>query len=138
MKLEEAAFFLDLAEKSQDNRKAFGFFINAFFAAAASIRVNGGVMAYQYRNAEDFKDWLKEENQKLNVEFPYEFWVVKTRNGIIHREGNIQDELRRKVTTSLTMKTTEDGSMSVYRSDPPPTTDCVLLGNLMRRKEEMS
>ena len=94
-------------------------------------------MAYQYRNVENFKDWLKEENQKLNVEFPYEFWVVKTRNGIIHREGNIQDELRRKVTTSLTMKTTEDGSMSVYRSDPPPTTDCVLLGNLMRRKEEM-
>jgi hypothetical protein len=31
----EAGFFLDLAEKNQDNRKAFGYFINAFFAAAA-------------------------------------------------------------------------------------------------------
>jgi hypothetical protein len=31
----EARFFLDLAEKNQDNRKAFGYLISVFFAAAA-------------------------------------------------------------------------------------------------------
>jgi hypothetical protein len=119
LKLEEAAFFLDLAEKIQDNTKIFGFFINAFFAAAASIRADDGVMAYQYRKVEDFKDWLNEANQKMNAEFPYDFWVVKTRNGVIHREGNIQNEIRTKVTTSLRLQSNKDGSMSVYRNDPP-------------------
>jgi hypothetical protein len=119
LKLEEAAFFLDLAEKSQDNVKGFGFFINAFFAAAASIRVDDGVMAYQYRKVEDFQEWLKEANKKLNVEFPYQLWVIKTRNGVIHREGNIQGEIRRKVTATVTVRTREDGSMYAYRDDSP-------------------
>jgi hypothetical protein len=38
LKLEEAEFVLDFAEKVQDNWKVFGYFINAFFAASASIR----------------------------------------------------------------------------------------------------
>ena len=120
MKLEEAKFFLDLAGKSQDDVKVFGFFINAFFAAAASIRVDNGVMAYQYRKVEDFYDWLKEPNDKLNVDFSYQFWIIKTRNRIIHREGNIQGEFRRKVTTALRLQSNKDGSKSVIRDDPLP------------------
>jgi hypothetical protein len=119
LKLEEAAFFLDLAEKSQDNVKGFSFFINGFFAAATSVRVDDGVIAYQYREVEDFRDWLREADEKLNVEFPSQFWVVKTRNGVIHRKGNIKNELRRKVTASITVKTREDGSMYANRDDPP-------------------
>jgi hypothetical protein len=125
LKLEEAEFFLDLAEKIQDNVKIFGFFINAFFAAAASIRVDDGVMAYQYRKVEDFKDWLNEANKKMNTEFPDKFWVVKTRNGVIHREGNIQGEIRTKVTTGLKLQSNKDGSMSIRRNDPPPNNPLV-------------
>jgi hypothetical protein len=121
LKLEEAEFFLDLAEKNQDNRKAFGYFINAFFAAAASIRVDNGVMAYQYRKkAKAFKDWHTEAEKKMNTEFPYDFWVIDTRNEIIHREGNIQGEFRTVVTIGLRLESNKDGSMSVRRDDPLP------------------
>jgi hypothetical protein len=54
LKLQEAAFFLDLAEKSQDNVKVFSNFINSFFTAAASIRCDDGVMAYEYQKDKDF------------------------------------------------------------------------------------
>ncbi|HYZ58489.1 MAG TPA: hypothetical protein VE544_02450 [Nitrososphaeraceae archaeon] len=119
LKLEEAEFFLDFAEKIQDDVKIFGFFINAFFAAAASIRADDGVMVYQYRKVEDFRDWLKEANERMNAEFPSDFWIVKTRNGVIHREGNIQSEIRTKVSASLRLQSNKDGSMSIYRDDPP-------------------
>ena len=90
MKLEEAEFFLDLAEKSQDNVKVFSFFINAFFAAATSIRVGKGVMKTEYRNNQGFKAWLQKARDDLNVKFPIDFWVDKTRLGIIDNEREIE------------------------------------------------
>jgi hypothetical protein len=120
LKLEEAEFFLDLAEKSQDNVKVFSFFINAFFAAATSIRVGKGVMKTEYRNIQGFKAWFQKARDNLNVKFPIDFWVDKTRNGIIHREGNIQGDFRRKVTAALRLQRNKDGRMSVIRDDPPP------------------
>jgi hypothetical protein len=92
-------------------------------------------MAYQYRKVEDFTGWLKEANQKMDAEFPYDFWVVKMRNGILHYQGNIQGEFRRQVTTALRLQSNKDGSKSVYRDDPPPITYCVLLRHLVRREE---
>jgi hypothetical protein len=55
----------------------------------------------------------------LNVNFPIDFWVEKTRNGIIHREGNIGDETRKLVTAEFPIITKEGGSMWITRHDPP-------------------
>ncbi len=118
-KLEEASF-LDQAERSQENVKIFfGFYINAFFSAAASIRVSDGVMVNEYQGVPGFKDWFDKASQNLNVKFPYEFWVKKTRNRVIHLTGSLQDQIRRKVVTRVTMKRREDGSIYAYRDDPP-------------------
>ena len=92
MKLEEAEFFLDLAERSQDNVKVFSFFINAFFAAATSIRVGKGVMKTEYRNIQGFKAWFQKARDDLNVKFPIDFWVDKTRLGIIDNESENNKE----------------------------------------------
>jgi hypothetical protein len=138
LKLEEADFFLDLAEKSQDNVKVFSFFINAFFAAATSIRVGKGVMKTEYRNIQGFKAWFQKARDDLNVKFPIDFWVDKTRNGIIHREGNIQGEFRRKVTAALRLQRNKDGRMCpLFKMTLPPTTEYVLPQDFTRRKEEM-
>ena len=97
MKRDEAAFFLDHAEKSQDNTMIFGFYISAFFAAATSIRVGDGVMVNEYQGNPGFKNWYKIASQNLNVKFPYDFWVVKTRNRVIHLKGSLQDQIRRTI-----------------------------------------
>jgi hypothetical protein len=119
LKLDEATFFLEHAETKQDDVKIFGFYINAFFAAATSIRVGDGVMVNEYQRIRGFNNWYNKAKQNLEVKFPYEFWVKKTRNRVIHLTGNLQDHIRRKVTSSLTLETKEDGSMSIYRNDPP-------------------
>lgn len=137
MKLEEAEFFLDLAGKSQDDVKVFGFFINAFFAAATSIRVDNGVMAYQYRKVEDFQDWLKEANDKLNVDFSYQFWVIKTRNGIIHREDTSMENFAERLLPLSGYSETKTAVCPLFEMILSPTTDCVLPQDFTRRKEEM-
>ncbi len=52
----------------------------------------------------------------MDVEFPKEFWVEKTRNGIIHRKGNIGYQTRRRVEVGLLI---ESRSGNVRRYDPP-------------------
>lgn len=99
MKLEEAEFFLDLAEKSQDNVKVFSFFINAFFAAATSIRVGKGEMKTEYRNIQGFKAWFQKARDDLNVKFPIDFWVDKTRLGIIDNERERKENGPREIRT---------------------------------------
>ena len=121
MKLEEAAFFLDLAVKVQDNVKVFSFFINAFFAGATSIRSDDGVMAYQYRKKKkEFQDWLKAAEKKMNVDFSSHFWVCEMRNGILHRRGTIQPQLHIPVTIGLMLRSNKDGGTDAVRYDPPP------------------
>jgi len=138
LKLEEAKFFLDLAGKSQDDVKVFGFFINAFFAAAASIRVDNGVMAYRYRKVEDFYDWLKEPDDKLNVDFSYQFWIIKTRKGIIHREETSMENFADRLLQLSDCSQTKTAVCPLFEMTLSPTTDCVLLRGLTRRKEEKS
>jgi hypothetical protein len=93
--------------------------MDAFFTAAASIRVGDGVMVNEYNDIPGFKDWREKAYQNLDSNFPHIFWVVKTRNRIIHLAGNIGYETRRRVTSTVTLKTNEDGSMSAFRNDPP-------------------
>jgi hypothetical protein len=77
LKLEETEFVLDFAEKVQDNWKVFGYFINAFFAAPASIRDGGGVMHYEYQGNPKFKNWFDSAGKNLHANFPYQFWLIK-------------------------------------------------------------
>jgi hypothetical protein len=93
--------------------------MDAFFTAAASIRVGDGGMVNQYQSFPGFKNWLDPATQKLEADFPQDFWVVKTRNRIIHLVGNIGYETRRRVEARVTMKRREDGSIYAYRDDPP-------------------
>lgn len=120
LKRDEAEFFLDLAERSQDDVRVFGFYINAFFSAATSIRVGTGVMNTEYRSVRGFNVWFQNARQNLSVDFPRDFWVERTRNRVIHTIGNLRDETRRRVTTRVIGERREDGSIWVQRSDPPP------------------
>jgi hypothetical protein len=119
LKRDEAAFFLEFAGRSQDNVRVFGFYINAFFAAATSIRVGKGVMNTEYRDVRGFTKWFQKARENLNVKFPKEFWVEMTRNGVIHREGNLGNVTRRRVTARVIGETRGNGSIWVRRSDPP-------------------
>jgi hypothetical protein len=93
--------------------------MDAFFTSAASIRDTGGVMVNEYQSYSDFKNWRDQAFQKLEVDFPYEFWVKKTRHRIIHLIGNIGYETRRLVVAEFPIITKEDGSMWITRHDPP-------------------
>jgi hypothetical protein len=95
-------------------------------------------MAYEYRKVKSFKDWLREANEKLNVEFSDQFWAVKTRNGIIHREGNIGYETRRRVQAKLVFKQNKDGGWDAFRDDPPPDDRWRFAEKFHVKKEERS
>lgn len=56
----------------------------------------------------------------MNADFSYQFWIIDTRNGIIHRKGSIRGEFRRQVIVGLRLQSNkEDGSTSICRDDPP-------------------
>jgi hypothetical protein len=93
--------------------------MDVFFTAAASIRVGDGVMVNESQSVLGFKNWRNQAIPKLEVNFPYEFWVGKTRNRIIHLVGNIEHETRRKITSRVIGERREDGSIWVRQSDPP-------------------
>jgi hypothetical protein len=76
-------------------------------------------MKTEYRNVRGFKAWFKRAREDLNDNFPMDFWVEKTRNGITQREGNIGYQTRRKVVARLSMKRRDDGSIYAFRNDPP-------------------
>ena len=86
---------------------------------ATSIRVGDGVIINEYQGNPGFKNWYKVASRNSNVKFPYDCWVLKTRNRVIHLKGSLQDQIRRRVTVGVTMKKREDGSMYAYRDDPP-------------------
>jgi hypothetical protein len=71
LKLEEAAFFLEHADRNQDDVRIFGFYISAFFSAAASIRNN--VMLMEYQRIQGFNDWYKKANYNVEVNFRMNF-----------------------------------------------------------------
>lgn len=77
-------------------------------------------MVNEYQSFPGFKNWRDQAIQKLEADFSYNFWVVKTRNRIIHLIGNIGYETRRKVTTRVVLEKNGGGGWGAYRDDPPP------------------
>lgn len=76
-------------------------------------------MVNEYQSNPGFKNWRKKAMQNLEANFPHGFWMVETRNRVIHLIGNLRGEIVRKVATGVTLKGREDGSMYAYRDDPP-------------------
>jgi hypothetical protein len=102
-----------------------------------SIRVGDGVIINEYQGNPGFKNWYKVASRNSNVKFPYDCWVLKTRNRVIHLKGSLQDQIRRRVTVGVTMKKRKMEVRTLIGMILQPTTDCVLLLILIRRKEEM-